>query len=386
MYLTVATYMADGVQREFAVPFTYIKKDYVKAYSEELDTKGRVVGERQPLSFSWLNDGWVRMDTIVPVGHRLTIERETYADKPLVDFQDAAIVTEQDLDLATLQSLHVAQEARDRNGYEILEASYNVMLAVDEVKEYAERVEDAAADSESNLQECEEFAASAGRARDAALEAKREAIEFCDKATAEAGELLELAQNSTEQITRDVEAFNQKVEEGTQRLAEAKELVDEVFSNATEMAEQVEYHATDAYLSAQKAHADMLSARADAIQAETARDRAVAAKDVAVTMRDAALQSEVKAKEWADNPPWQEVEPGKYSARHHADRAAATGDLAGHVAAEDPHPQYIRREETNGDFFRFDEFGDITMCEEIKEDAYHPMFHLDAWGDMALNA
>ncbi|MCC8117086.1 MAG: hypothetical protein LIP18_08075, partial [Planctomycetes bacterium] len=95
MYLTVATYMADGVQREFAVPFTYIKKDYVKAYSEELDTKGRVVGERQPLSFSWLNDGWVRMDTIVPVGHRLTIERETYADKPLVDFQDAAIVTEQ---------------------------------------------------------------------------------------------------------------------------------------------------------------------------------------------------------------------------------------------------------------------------------------------------
>ncbi len=116
MYLTITAYEADGIQREFAVPFVYIKKEYVKAYRAALNNKGHVVGERQPLGFSWLNTGLIRLDNPVPPGNQISVERETYADKPLVDFQDAAIVTEHDLDLATQQMLHVAQEARDRNG------------------------------------------------------------------------------------------------------------------------------------------------------------------------------------------------------------------------------------------------------------------------------
>lgn len=213
MYQTVATYISDGTQRDFAVPFIYIKREYVNAYSEELDSKGRVVGERQPLSFSWLNSGMVRLNTVVPAGYRITVERETYADRLLVDFQDAAIVTEQDLDLATLQSLHVAQEARDRNGYEIVEASHNVMIAVDEVKEYAERAEDAAADSEQNLQECEAFATSAEKAKQDALAAKRD------------------AQTLRDSIADDVVLIQQKADAVAQNTDTVERLAAEVAAN-----------------------------------------------------------------------------------------------------------------------------------------------------------
>ena len=248
MYLTVATYEADGIQRDFAVPFTYIKKEYVKAYSEQLDSKGGVVGERQPLSFLWLNNGLIRLDVVVPTGNRITVERETFADKPLVDFQDAAIVTEQDLDLATQQSLHVAQEARDRNGYEILEASYNVMRALDEVHEFTERAEDAAADAEVSLQECEDHSASTERAKQDALAAKREAQELRDSIGAD----VELILDKVAQTTENTDTVIRLAGEVATNTDTVKNCTEEVQANTT----RVEHWTADT----SKANASALSA------------------------------------------------------------------------------------------------------------------------------
>ena len=149
-------YLSDGQQLDFAVPFAYIKKDYVTAYRSELDSKGRVVGDRVPLAFSWLNAGTLRLDEAVPAGDRITIERETFADTPLVDYQDGTILPEDDLDLSTLQPLHVAQEARDRNAYEILQAAREFAVTAEEVEENADRAEAAATEADDILEQCEE--------------------------------------------------------------------------------------------------------------------------------------------------------------------------------------------------------------------------------------
>jgi hypothetical protein len=181
LHLTITTYEADGIQREFVVPFVYIKKEYVKAYRAALNSKGHVVGERQPLGFSWLNAGLIRLDNPVPPGNQISVERETYADKPLVDFQDAAIVTEQDLDLATQQMLHVAQEARDRNGLNLTIAMQFFQTLQDELarvvaagEETQARLEELIVEVRERIVEMEELLRQTLEARDKA-EAARDA-------------------------------------------------------------------------------------------------------------------------------------------------------------------------------------------------------------------
>lgn len=114
-YLTLVIYVTDGVQRDFAVPFSFIKKEYVGVFVQVPNDRGFFTADPEPAGFSWLNDHTVRLNETPAAGRRVFVIRDTYADTPLVDFQDAAILIEEDLDLATLQALHVAQEARDSN-------------------------------------------------------------------------------------------------------------------------------------------------------------------------------------------------------------------------------------------------------------------------------
>jgi len=65
------------------------------------------------------------------------------------------------------------------------------------------------------------------------------------------------------------------------------------------------------------------------VGAETAKTAAETARTGAETAEANALASENKAKKWAENPEGVEVEPGRYSALHHKEKA-----LAAQVGAE----------------------------------------------------
>ena len=121
-FLTLIIHESDGVQLDYAVPFSYIKKDYIRVYQHVPDANGRFTVAPELIDYMLIDEGRVRLKTPVPGGSRVIIRRETYDEGPLVDYQDAAILVEEDLDLAALQALHVAQEAHDSYIFDLLKA------------------------------------------------------------------------------------------------------------------------------------------------------------------------------------------------------------------------------------------------------------------------
>lgn len=266
MYSTQAFYNSDGVQRDYAVPFSVIKTEYIKVYQQAPDSTGTFTGAMEPVGFIVINAGMIRLGSPVPKGLRVIVRRETYADMPLVDFQDAAILVEEDLDLASLQALHVAQEAKDQNG--------------------------------SNL--------------DAAMEYFQTLQIALEQVVAEGLELQE-----------QFEAFKESIQ---------------ALANQT---------------------AALLQ------EAEAIKNAAQEAGEAATTAANSAKDAEYWAKQWAEQPPGIPVKDDEYSARHYADKAkAVNGDMADHVNAEDPHPQYVRKDQSGEGLFFEDAWGDVSLLGE----------------------
>ncbi|APU03064.1 tail fiber protein [Pectobacterium phage PP81] len=108
---TVVTYNLDG-SRDFAVPFEYLARKFVKVTligqdRRELDittdfrfsTKTTITTTR-----TWgAADGYSLIE----------IRRFTSVSDRLVDFQDGSILRANDLNLAQIQAIHIAEEARD---------------------------------------------------------------------------------------------------------------------------------------------------------------------------------------------------------------------------------------------------------------------------------
>ena len=104
MAISSVTYPADGVQDEFDVPFEYISRTHVVAVINGQDT---VFPSR------WTNDSRVKLPFVPPAGASVTIRRNTPLLQPLVDFQNGAVLTEEELDLAVRQLLFNQQELFD---------------------------------------------------------------------------------------------------------------------------------------------------------------------------------------------------------------------------------------------------------------------------------
>ena len=102
MAYSVVQYTGDGVTTSFAVPYPFVSRDHITA---------KVNGVSKTIS--WINDGLIQLSPAPAVDASIIISRDTSRNVPLVDFQDAQVLTEADLDMATLQNLYVAQEAFD---------------------------------------------------------------------------------------------------------------------------------------------------------------------------------------------------------------------------------------------------------------------------------
>lgn len=106
---SVNEYPTDGVQTEFEISFAggYINQDYVNV--RLTDSLG---GVTVPI-FTFVNQFTISITPAPATGGTLMIYRDTPADTPLVDFNDAAIINETALDLNAKQAVHLAAETRD---------------------------------------------------------------------------------------------------------------------------------------------------------------------------------------------------------------------------------------------------------------------------------
>ena len=110
---TITTYIGNGTQTDFSIPFDYLKKSFVRVYLDETTLlTGGDYGDTTA-DYYFLDKTTVRLKTPPAEGVEVTIRRYTSATERIVSFEDASILKATDLDTSQLQSFHIAEEARD---------------------------------------------------------------------------------------------------------------------------------------------------------------------------------------------------------------------------------------------------------------------------------
>jgi hypothetical protein len=150
MAYAVNQYTGNGSNKNFAVTFPFISRDHVKVYVSGV-----------PKTFGWVNDGLIVLTQAPANGAHVFVVRESSRGTPLVDFQDAQVLTERALDLAARQSLYIAQEAFDAS--ELAEAGQNVLDAATSAGEAAAEAAAQAATAATSADSASHYAANAAQ-------------------------------------------------------------------------------------------------------------------------------------------------------------------------------------------------------------------------------
>lgn len=112
MASTIAFYTGDGATTDFAVPFDYLAKKFVRVSLGVTILKGGDYGDTSK-DYYFLDKTKVRLKVPPQVGEVLTIRRYTSATDRVVSFKDAPVLKAIDLDVSSVQAYHIAEEARD---------------------------------------------------------------------------------------------------------------------------------------------------------------------------------------------------------------------------------------------------------------------------------
>lgn len=109
---TVMTYPLNGTTRDFNIPFEYLARKFIQVTLVGVDRK--VLTLNTDYRFSTKTTITTTQAWGAAQGYQqLEIRRYTSATERLVDFTDGSILRAYDLNIAQIQTMHVAEEARD---------------------------------------------------------------------------------------------------------------------------------------------------------------------------------------------------------------------------------------------------------------------------------
>ena len=109
---TVMTYPLDGSTTDFNIPFEYLARKFVQVTLIGVDRKVLVLNQDYRFTTKTIistTKAWGPGDGY----QQIEIRRYTSATERLVDFTDGSILRAYDLNISQIQTLHVAEEARD---------------------------------------------------------------------------------------------------------------------------------------------------------------------------------------------------------------------------------------------------------------------------------
>ena len=109
---TVMTYQLNGATTDFAIPFEYLARKFVQVTLIGVDRKVLVLNQDYRFATKAIistTRAWGPADGY----QQIEIRRYTSATERLVDFTDGSILRAYDLNISQVQTLHVAEEARD---------------------------------------------------------------------------------------------------------------------------------------------------------------------------------------------------------------------------------------------------------------------------------
>jgi hypothetical protein len=128
-------YPGNGATTQFTIPFPYIAQEHVEVY---VDAVLQTLGS----DYTYLNSSTVSFTVAPANGTTIGIRRNTKKDIRIVDFQDAAILTENALDQDSDQLLYIAQETLDTaEGWLLLDSDNTYEASNRRVKNLADPVD-----------------------------------------------------------------------------------------------------------------------------------------------------------------------------------------------------------------------------------------------------
>jgi hypothetical protein len=139
MPYSLANYTGNGATTTFAVPFPFISRDHVT-----VSVNGFVT------PFSWLTDGLILVTPAPANGATVLVARNSSRGTRLVDYQDAAVLTEADLDLANQQAIYIAQEAFDNSGVATVTGDISAWAAAAQASAVSAEASDVSAEAWAN--------------------------------------------------------------------------------------------------------------------------------------------------------------------------------------------------------------------------------------------
>lgn len=112
MAFTIANYQGNGSTTDFNVPFDYLAKKFVKVTVDSREKLGGDYGDTTK-DYFFVDKTTIRFNTAPASGTEIIIRRYTSATDRIVSFKDASVLKAKDLDVSTIQTIHIAEEGRD---------------------------------------------------------------------------------------------------------------------------------------------------------------------------------------------------------------------------------------------------------------------------------
>lgn len=112
MASTIANYKGNGSTTDFNVPFDYLAKKFVKVAVDSREKLGGDYGDTTK-DYFFVDKTTIRFNTAPASGTEIIIRRYTSTTDRIVSFKDASVLKAKDLDVSTIQTIHIAEEGRD---------------------------------------------------------------------------------------------------------------------------------------------------------------------------------------------------------------------------------------------------------------------------------